>query len=244
MLEWISNSEFKLGKTKFTIDLTHGKHRRPSEKNDFTIVKTKRFISHYLKLIQEYKNFENVLEIGLFQGGGLVFINELIQPKKLVGVELSPLPIEPLTDYILNDRNHIKIYYDTSQADKAKLKDILEKDFEGSLDLVVDDASHLYGYTKDSFEFLFPRLNPGGVYIIEDWAWSFRDPHQNPANNWYEKPALANLVIECFEEIATNTMIESIQVFEEMAIVRKSTAKNTNPLFSKKARRGRDINMF
>jgi predicted methyltransferase len=35
------------------------------------------------------------------------------------------------------------------------------------LDLVVDDTSHL-GPTRASFNTLFPRLRPGGVYVIED----------------------------------------------------------------------------
>ena len=244
MLEWTSNNEFKVGKINFTIDLTAGKNRRPSEVNNFTIVKTKRFINQYLSLVQQHKNLNHVLELGLFQGGGLVFINELIQPNKLVGVELSTVPIRPLDSYILEDRNHIKIYYGTSQSDLDALDNIYRNDFNNKLDLVVDDASHLYQFTKDGFEFLFPRLSPGGVYIIEDWAWSFREPHQNPTNTWYNKPALANLVIECFEEIATNTMVESIQVFEEMAIITKSHAANSKQLFTSKARRGRQIELL
>ena len=35
---------------------------------------------------------------------------------------------------------------------------------------MIDDASHLYVETKASFEELFPRLRPGGLFIIEDWA--------------------------------------------------------------------------
>jgi hypothetical protein len=37
---------------------------------------------------------------------------------------------------------------------------------------VVDDASHRAGPTRASFNVLFPRLRPGGVYIIEDWCWA------------------------------------------------------------------------
>ena len=36
---------------------------------------------------------------------------------------------------------------------------------------MIDDASHLYAQTKASFETLFPRVRPGGLYVIEDWAW-------------------------------------------------------------------------
>ena len=39
------------------------------------------------------------------------------------------------------------------------------------LDLVVDDASHLLEPSIASFNLLFPRLRPGGVYVLEDWSW-------------------------------------------------------------------------
>jgi hypothetical protein len=42
----------------------------------------------------------------------------------------------------------------------------------GPLDLVVDDCSHLYEPTRASFNELFPRLRPGGAYVIEDWVWA------------------------------------------------------------------------
>ncbi len=37
------------------------------------------------------------------------------------------------------------------------------------INLVIDDASHLYQETKVSFETLFPLLRPGRLYVIEDW---------------------------------------------------------------------------
>ncbi len=39
------------------------------------------------------------------------------------------------------------------------------------MDLVFDDASHLYEETRSSFESLFPHVRPGGVFVIEDWRW-------------------------------------------------------------------------
>jgi hypothetical protein len=35
---------------------------------------------------------------------------------------------------------------------------------------VIDDASHLIAPTRVSFNLLFPRLRPGGVFVIEDWS--------------------------------------------------------------------------
>ena len=35
---------------------------------------------------------------------------------------------------------------------------------------MIDDASHLLMPTERSFDALFPRVRPGGAYIIEDWC--------------------------------------------------------------------------
>ena len=65
----------------------------------------------------------------------------------------------------------IKTYWRTNQTDATKLNNIVREDLEGHLDLVIDDASHLYTETKRSFEVLFPLLRTGGLYVIEDWSW-------------------------------------------------------------------------
>lgn len=39
------------------------------------------------------------------------------------------------------------------------------------LDIVIDDASHASHHQQNAFLELFPRLNSGGLYIIEDLRW-------------------------------------------------------------------------
>jgi len=51
-----------------------------------------------------------------------------------------------------------------------------------SVDLVIDDASHFLFETRESFRFLFPRLRPGGIYIIADWGWAHW-----PEDYWQKK---------------------------------------------------------
>ena len=57
------------------------------------------------------------------------------------------------------------------QGDQDRLADLVAADLgDAPLDVVIDDASHRYRPTVASFEVLFPRLRPGGVYVIEDWT--------------------------------------------------------------------------
>lgn len=38
-------------------------------------------------------------------------------------------------------------------------------------DIIIDDASHASAHQQDAFLAFFPRLRPGGLYIIEDLQW-------------------------------------------------------------------------
>jgi len=59
------------------------------------------------------------------------------------------------------------------QADAARLSGLLDRYFsDRTVDLAIDDASHLYGPTRTAFEVVFPYLRPGGIYLIEDWGWA------------------------------------------------------------------------
>ena len=61
-------------------------------------------------------------------------------------------------------------FYGVDQADRSRLREILTSEFgDATIDLVIDDASHLFNESRVSFEVLFPRVRPGGAYVIEDW---------------------------------------------------------------------------
>ncbi|MFP3608175.1 class I SAM-dependent methyltransferase, partial [Paraburkholderia sp. SIMBA_053] len=78
--------------------------------------------------------------------------------------------------------------------------------------LVVDDASHFYEQTKTSFKTLFPLVRPGGLYIIEDWNWSFQDAFQASDNGWFPVPSPANLMVDLLEDMTRNRMIAGVEV--------------------------------
>ncbi|WP_394619045.1 class I SAM-dependent methyltransferase [Lentzea sp. JNUCC 0626] len=55
------------------------------------------------------------------------------------------------------------------QGDAAFLRDLPT----GPLDIVIDDGSHLSQDVITSFHALFPRLRPGGLYVVEDLQTSY-----------------------------------------------------------------------
>jgi predicted O-methyltransferase YrrM len=137
------------------------------------VMKPPDLVNRYIELCSALEP-KRVFELGIHRGGSTAMISELTQPEKLVAVELDTDPVELLERYI-GDRQLAEVvrpYYGVNQADRERLAEIVADEFGDSpIDLVVDDASHLYEETRSSFESLFPHLRPGGVFVIEDWRW-------------------------------------------------------------------------
>ena len=115
---------------------------------------------------------ERIVELGVCKGGSTALLQALATPAKLVAVELSLRPVPLLAQYIEEQQlsDVIRPHFGVNQADRAGVLEIMRDEFAGeSLDLVIDDASHLYEESRASFETLFPMLRPGGLFLLEDW---------------------------------------------------------------------------
>ncbi len=97
----------------------------------------------------------------------------LTQPSTLVAMDLEPTPVD-LLDRFIETRGleaSVKPHYGIDQGDRAALARVVEGELGDQLiDLVIDDASHVYEPTLTSLNYLLPRLRPGGLYLIEDWT--------------------------------------------------------------------------
>lgn len=236
MLNWINENSFVVDGVKFTLDWAPGGSQRVSTPNDFTMMKGAGFLTQYCALAGP---FDRILELGVYQGGGLVFFDRLFRPKKISAIELSTTPVPALDAYAERTEGRMRVHYGTSQDDAERLSKIVQEDFGGVIDLVVDDASHFYQPTRASFVELFPRLRAGGIYIIEDWTWSFQADFQRPDAPWRERDALANLVIDLMEDMAVNNMIADVRITGEMITVTRSNVSPASPMLSVTARRQR-----
>ena len=133
---------------------------------------------------------------------------------RYVGVDVSE-PIEAIEDLRksnprIADGTHF--FFGTSQ-DEATLPTKVSRQFNRQpLDLIMDDASHLYAPTKRAFENLFGLLKPGGRYVIEDWAWAHWPGFVIP-EAWRRAPALSTLLFQLTMLCAsTDGLIDRIEV--------------------------------
>lgn len=89
--------------------------------------------------------------------------------------------------------HRIKIFQG-SQTDLDFLNKVVNE--IGTLDIIIDDGSHINSHVIESFEFLFPKLKNGGIYVVEDTQTSYWESyggdhyHNNNPNtivNYFKK---------------------------------------------------------
>lgn len=223
----IENGELTVDGERFVIDIAPGKNRRPSDVSGFTLVKTQAFLNSYAQLATQIRP-RGILELGVFQGGSFVLIDKIFRPERMSAVEIDAKPVAPLMDYVRRTPGR-SVHFGTSQGDCDALTQIVDEDLGGTLDLVIDDASHHYDLSRQSFETLWPRLSPGGLYVIEDWAWAHTRTGQEKSHPWASHPALTNLLFEQIMLLGSGSEVAEIRVMLHMYVVKKLASAEVGP---------------
>lgn len=100
-----------------------------------------------------------MVEIGVAYGGSVRMWKDYFGPgARIVGIDVMPA-------FKAHEEDGVEILIG-SQDDPAFLATVLEKYPE--VDIVLDDGSHMMAHMRASFNFLYPRLSPNGVYMVED----------------------------------------------------------------------------
>ena len=211
MYIFTDDTHFECGNMKFALDWTDFSRRTSVE--EIVILKPRSWVESYADLILNHR-VRCVLELGVWQGGMAMLLPLLSDEIRYLGVDISQ-PIEAI-EAIRKSNSRIAektgFLFRTSQDD-ATLPAQVSRHFNGQpLDLIMDDASHLYAPTKRAFENLLRLLKPGGRYVIEDWGWAHWPGFVVP-EGWRTTPALSTLLFELTMLCAsTYGLIDRIEV--------------------------------
>ncbi len=128
---------------------------------------------HYFDIYdRHFKRFKGkeivVVEIGVFQGGSLQMWKNYFGPKaKIYGIDINPRVTA------LKEEN-IEIVIG-SQSDRKFLRKL--KSELPPIDILIDDGVHKMKQQIFTFEELFDKIKPDGVYVCEDIATSYQLVH-------------------------------------------------------------------
>lgn len=128
------------------------------------------YAQHYETHFQQIRRKKlNILEIGIGgyknpkAGGGSLRMWRTYFPNSMIyGLDIH--------DKKFHEEKRIKTFQG-SQNDQAFLEKIAAT--IGSIDIVIDDGSHINDHVITTFEILFPLLNKNGIYVVEDTQTSY-----------------------------------------------------------------------
>jgi cephalosporin hydroxylase len=178
--------------------------------------KPEALLAFYDALLPQVGPVRNVVELGIYRGGSLVLWHEALAAT-VVGVDSDPPAVTaPLIErYVTESGASVHRLWGTDQASGDLARRVPEI-LGGPIDLIIDDASHLYLPTLRSFELLFPLLRPGGTYVIEDWGAAKFPEFQRPEG------AIDEVLKDIIDRIRDRAPIESMLVNIQCAVIRKA----------------------
>lgn len=124
------------------------------------------YLRHYQREFWPFRDQQiNVIEIGIAGGGSLRMWADFFTKAQIVGIDINPN-----CRRFADDRVAVEV---GSQADPDFLTGVCDR---YSPTIVIDDGSHQADHIRFTFEHVFPRVAPGGCYVIEDLHYHFNSP--------------------------------------------------------------------
>jgi hypothetical protein len=171
--------------------------------------------SHHLKRYR-YKKIK-MLEIGIggydnpYLGGNSLRMWKKYFPfGKIYGLDIF--------DKFFHQEKRVKIFQG-SQVDKVFLERVTNE--IGAIDVIIDDGSHVNEHVIESFNFLFPKLKDGGIYIIEDVQTSYWESFGGDSHNLDNKNTMMGYFKSLTDKLNKEELINSNYVrdyFDEKII--------------------------
>ncbi len=197
-INWVADG-FDLGPFHFVQDWEETALTRPAVYPKFVLMKTRNNVETYVRVLsQSPKNFSNVLELGIMRGGSCAFFNTLLRPQYHLAIDICEQEsgLGHLAELVSSDGRIFVSRYEVDQTDTGTIARLFSEmsSADPVFDVIIDDASHDYEMTLQSFNGLFPLLSAGGIYVLEDWGWAHWGPFQGPNSAWFGNPAMSNIV--------------------------------------------------
>lgn len=181
---------------------------------------------HYLDAYQkEFSALRDrpikLLEIGVSEGGSLELWRNYFGPQATIfGID-----IDPQCAHRVDAPNQVRV---GSQDDPEFLRRVVAE--MGSPDIILDDGSHIGKHQEASFRTLFPLLQNGGLYLIEDlhssyWPGFYQGGYRRRGSAIELAKALIDDMHGWYHQVpgqlVERTEIAGIRFYDSMVVIEK-----------------------
>lgn len=122
--------------------------------------KPKQLLDVYTDFFRSGFQPKRILEIGIKYGGSLALWRHIFPECSVLGIDVE-----------LQVPEKARLHFGHVGGVEIREMDAISKDVcgLGNFDLIIDDGSHVFRDITESYHLLWPSVNPGGFYVIEDW---------------------------------------------------------------------------
>jgi hypothetical protein len=136
------------------------------------ILKPRWMVEEYLRLIERDRP-ARIVELGIYDGGSTALLALAARPRRLVACDLAPsapaldawVARAPAAAPSIRSTASINRTARGSPPSSMPSSERNRSTWRSTTRHICSSAS------VASFEVVFPRLRPGGVFVLEDWAW-------------------------------------------------------------------------
>ncbi len=145
------------------------------------------YLKYYELFMKDFRNESfTFIELGCYKGNSLKLWKEYFKKATIVGIDIS-------SEYKVEEN---RVEFICEDATDEKLIPKLNK-YKGTINFIIDDCSHAWSSQRISLERLFPLLNSGGYYIIEDLEFGCKgDTHFNKAPKILDSQPFFEYILE------------------------------------------------
>jgi len=159
---------------------------------------------HYEKYFANLRSKKiALLELGVSQGRSLKMWEAYFPKAAVYGLDVNEFSREC-------ESERIKVF--VGSARKVSVLNKVMDTIGGNLDIVIDDDGHRCGQQRTSLDFLWPFLNPGGIYAIEDLETSYQNNmgggYRSPGNTIEYLKSLVESLNSDFHDIESNPVFD------------------------------------
>ena len=191
---------------------------------DAIVHKWHHYIPIYEKYFEKYRGQEvRFLEIGVSRGGSLRMWREFLGPNAVIfGIDI---------DQNCSKLNGIHAEVRVgSQDDSSFLSSVVLE--MGGIDVVLDDGSHNMNHILASMRILFPKLNNGGTYMVEDLHTAY---WRGFGGGYHSKDNFFRIIPKLIDDIHSwyhsygkrsalaNDGVSSIHIHDSIVVLEKET---------------------
>lgn len=188
------------------------------------------YLPHYQRHLKRYRTRPvTVLEIGvggyadpLKGGGSLRLWADYFPNGRIHGVDIEDKSAHDVPPRIKTHKG--------DQTDAAFLGRVIDE--IGAPDIIIDDGSHINRHLFETFDILFPRLRPDGIYILEDLHTAYLPSYGGDYLNLNSEATSIQLLRRLTDSVnwksipgrvrqPTDGWIKSLSIYPKTAVVEK-----------------------